>query len=254
MSNATQEFSLFKRLADEDPAKSSALTIVDCAQGGQAMAEWADPNARPWDVTRRRLAAAGVALPQVQVTWIKLANKMPRGDLRDHGKTLQADTLAVIQNAKALLPNLRVAYLSSRIYGGYATTPLNPEPYAYESAFVVRWLIQDQIAGGPALNFDAARGPVKAPLLLWGPYLWANGTTPRKADGLMFGREDLAGDGTHPSPSGRLKVARVMLHFFKTDPLARPWFAAHSLRGGAPAKRQTADVPVSPPSENKEGK
>jgi len=224
MSNATQEFSTFKRLADEDPAKSPRLTIVDCAQGGQAMAEWADPKARPWEVARERLASAGVSLQQVQVAWIKLANKMPQGTLQDHGKKLQADTLAVIQNARALFPNLRIAYLSSRIYGGYAGTPLNPEPYAYDSAFVVRWLVQDQVAGGAALNFDAARGPVKAPLLLWGPYLWANGSAPRKADGLVWLREDLAGDGTHPSESGRLKVTRLMLAFFKTDPLARPWF------------------------------
>src|SRR5205823_6465556 len=37
MSNATQEFSLFKEMADADSAKSPRLTIVDCAQGGQAM-------------------------------------------------------------------------------------------------------------------------------------------------------------------------------------------------------------------------
>src|SRR5262245_40796358 len=31
MSNATQEFSTFKRIADADTAKSATLTIVDCA-------------------------------------------------------------------------------------------------------------------------------------------------------------------------------------------------------------------------------
>ena len=41
----------------------------------------------------------------------------------------------ILNMAKERYPNLRVAYLSSRIYAGYATTPLNPEPYAYESAF-----------------------------------------------------------------------------------------------------------------------
>jgi hypothetical protein len=224
MSNATQEFSMFKRLADADTAKSAKLTIVDCAQGGQAMAEWAPPQAQPWSVAEQRIANHRVTPQQVQVAWIKLANKGPRGDLSEHGKKLQRDTLAVIQNAKARFPNLRLAYLSSRIYGGYATTRLNPEPYAYESAFAVRWLIQDQIKGEAALNFDAAKGEVKAPLLLWGPYLWANGTTPRKADGLFYQREDLAQDGTHPSNGGREKVAKVMLAFFKTDPLAKGWF------------------------------
>jgi hypothetical protein len=47
-----------------------------------------------------------------------------------------------------LLANLRVAYLASRIYGGYADGRLNPEPYAYEGEFVVRLLILSQIAAG----------------------------------------------------------------------------------------------------------
>jgi hypothetical protein len=232
MSNATQEFSVFKRIADADPAKSPALTIVDCAQGGQAMAEWTDPTARPWEEADRRLAAANVTAPQVQVAWIKLANKLPQGDLAEHGKKLQRDTLAVLHNAKARFPNLRIVYLASRIYGGYATTPLNPEPYAYESAFAARWLILDQIKGEAALNFDARRGPAKAPLLLWGPYLWADGTTPRKTDGLIWKRDDIANDGTHPSAAGREKVATLLLEFFKTDPLARPWFVSSEESAG----------------------
>lgn len=224
MSNATQEFSMFKRVADADSAKSPRLTIVDCAQGGQAMAEWVSPDAPPWREAERRLEAARVTPSQVQVAWIKLANKGPRGDLEEHGKKLQRDTLAVIQNAKAKFPNLRVVYLASRIYGGYAGGNLNPEPYAYESGFVARWLIQDQMKGDAALNFDATKGPVKAPVLLWGAYLWGDGTTPRQGDKLVWNREDLAGDGTHPSESGRRKVADLLLTFFKTDPLAKGWF------------------------------
>lgn len=37
--------------------------------------------------------------------------------------------------------------MSSRTYGGYATTELNPEPYAYQSGFSVKWLVQDQLEG-----------------------------------------------------------------------------------------------------------
>jgi hypothetical protein len=225
MSNATQEFSTFKRIADSNPAKSPKLTIVDCAQGGQAMAEWAPPQAAPWQEAERRLKTAGVTPEQVQIAWIKLANKMPRGDLEDHGRKLQRDTLAVIHNAKARFPNLRIAYLGSRIYAGYASGLLNPEPYAYESAFVARWLIQDQIAGKPELNYDPQKGEAKAPLLLWGAYFWGDGVTPRKGDNLVWQRDDFAGDGVHPSPGGREKVARMLLDFFKTDETAKPWFA-----------------------------
>lgn len=224
MSNATQEFSKFKQIADADPEKSSRLVIVDCAQGGQAMGQWAPPNAKAWTVAEERLHAAGVTNKQVQVCWIKLANPGPRGDFQEHAKKLESDTLAVVHNAKARFPNLRIAYLSSRIYGGYATTQLNPEPYAYEGAFAVRWLIQDQIRGNPDLNHDPARGPVKVPLLLWGPYLWGDGMTPRKSDGLIWERSDFGGDGTHPTESGRRKVAQLLLQFFKSDTTAKAWF------------------------------
>jgi Cu/Ag efflux protein CusF len=221
MSNATQEYSMFKQIADRDEKKSPLVAIVDCAQGGQAMAQWVDPKAKAWVEADRRLEAAKVSPKQVQVVWVKLANIAPRGDLSEHGKKLQKDTLAVVQNCKSRFPNLRIAYLGSRIYAGYATTGLNPEPYAYESAYVVRWLIQDQIKG----NADLSVADGKAPLLLWGPYFWGDGTTPRQSDKLIWERKDLAGDGTHPSQSGREKVANMLLTFFKTDPLASTWFA-----------------------------
>ncbi len=61
-------------------------------------------------------------------------------------------------------------------------------------------------------------------LLLWGPYFWADGLTPRQSDGLVWQRSDLGGDGTHPSDSGRQKVAEQLLKFFKTDDYAKTWF------------------------------
>jgi hypothetical protein len=155
----------------------------------------------------------------VQVAWIKLANVTPAGSLQEHGRKLESDTLAVLHNARALFPNLRIAYLGSRIYGGYASTLLNPEPYAYEGAFAVRWLIQRQLKGDPELAES------KSPLLLWGPYLWADGTKGRKLDNLVWERSDFGPDGTHPSDSGRQKVASLLLDFLTTDPLAKPWFA-----------------------------
>lgn len=222
MSNATQEFARFKQEADRSPRKSAKVVIVDCAQGGQAMAEWVPATGGPWQEAKRRLAAAKVSLLQVQVAWIKLANKGPAGSLIEHGHKLEADTLAVLHNARTLFPNLRIVYLGSRTYGGYATSSLNPEPYAYEGAFAARWLIQRQIKGDPEL----AEG--KSPLLLWGPYLWAEGAKGRKLDKLVWERVDFGGDGVHPSDSGRQKVAGLLLDFLAGDPLAKPWFARAS--------------------------
>lgn len=219
MSNATQEFSFFKGIADKDSRKSGKLTIVDCAQGGQTMAAWAQPEGRPWPEAMNRLKIAEVSPQQVQVAWVKLANAGPSGSKTDHLATLEADTLKVLHLLKERFPNLRIAYLGSRIYAGYATTGLNPEPYAYEGAFAVRHLIQQQVSGDESLDLN------KSPLLLWGPYLWADGEKGRKFDDLKYTKDDFGPDGTHPSNSGREKVANQLLEFFATSPLARTWFA-----------------------------
>jgi hypothetical protein len=51
------------------------------------------------------------------------------------------------------------------------------------------------------------------------------GLQPRQSDGLVWKREDLGGDGTHPSESGRRKVAELLLKFCKTDANVKSWFA-----------------------------
>jgi hypothetical protein len=231
MSNTTQEFSAFKTLADADPNKSPKVVIVDCAQGGQAAYQWAYPQAAsnkltPWDVMDQRILAAHVTAAQVQVVWLKQAEISPAklGAFPAHAESLRNDVAVILRQLKTRFPNLVIAYLSSRIYAGYATTQLNPEPYAYESAFSVRWLMEAQITNDPNLNCDPLKGEVKVPLLLWGPYLWADGIKPRQADGLVWTREDLGPDGTHPSPAGRQKVANMLLTFFQTDANARLWF------------------------------
>jgi hypothetical protein len=226
MSNTTMEFSRFKQVADADAAKSASLVIVDGAQGARTASVWAREDADVWGVVAERLRTAGVTAAQVQVVWLKQAEAGPNrlGEFPAHAKTLKDFVIADLNNAKKRFPNLRVAYLSSRIYGGYATTPLNPEPYAYEGAFAMRWVIQDQIKGDARLNYDATRGEVKAPLVLWGPYLWGDGETARK-DGLIWKTEDFTtNDGTHPSNSARQKVADLLLKFVKTDPTAKTWF------------------------------
>lgn len=227
MSNTTMEFSRFKQLADADPDKSPKVVIVDGAQGGQDAGRWSSPDLPAWKTLDSRLANAGVTPAQVQTVWMKHARIVPatHGEYPAHANELAGHIVASLNIAKQKFPNLRVAYLSSRIYAGYAVTGLNPEPYAYESGLVVRRLIREQIAGEPKLNYDPAKGEVKSPLLLWGPYLWADGATPRKSDGLTWNREDLGPDGTHPSnPSGREKVAKLLLEFMKNDPNARGWF------------------------------
>jgi hypothetical protein len=168
----------------------------------------------------------GVTPQQVQVAWLKQANAHPPDDFPLHAQQLRDDLIADVQIAHDFFPNLKICYCSSRIYGGYAPpNSLNPEPQAYESGFAVKWMIEQQIAGEAALNFDPSRGPVEAPLLLWGPYLWADGLTPR-SDGLTWQESDFEADHTHPGPAAEQKVADMLSQFFANEPTAKPWWAA----------------------------
>ncbi|MEO6461908.1 MAG: T9SS type A sorting domain-containing protein [Candidatus Eisenbacteria bacterium] len=180
-----------------------------------------------------RLRAVGAHPAQVQAVWLKEANKGPTQGFPLYAQMLRDDLRAVLQNLHAKFPNLKLCYMSSRIYAGYASTALNPEPYAYESAFAVRWLIEEQVAGSPALNHDPGAGPVMAPWLAWGPYLWADGLVPRAADGLTWACADFStNDGTHPATSGRAKVAQMLLDFFVSDPTSEPWFSIANVAAG----------------------
>ena len=242
MSNTTQEFWRFKELAEKDPDKAPWVAIVDGAQGGQDAAGWIGKESRTWEVAENRIRGQGFSPLQVQAIWLKQALKGPAalGEFPKHAERLRDDLIGILNGARKRYPNLRIAYLSSRIYGGYASSPLNPEPYAYESVYAVRWVIRAQMQDDPRLNMDEAKGEVRAPLLLWGPYLWADGTTPRKSDGLTWVRDDLGPDGTHPSPDmGRDKVGRLLLQFFKTSPYAGRWFLTPP-PGVSPAKPSAA--------------
>lgn len=209
MSDTTQEFSTFKRLAEADARKAASAVIVDGAQGGRTAQAWATQE-QPWEEAARRLGVAGVTAAQIQVLWIKQANAGPSAGWPAETDRLRDDVRKVIAKAREKYPNVRLVFLSSRIFAGYATTRLNPEPYAYEGAFAMRAVIREQPADGPAI--------------LWGPYLWTNGAKGRALDDLKWLPEDCANDGTHPSPSGQQKIGRLLLDFFTSNPHARPWF------------------------------
>ncbi|HEY6167512.1 MAG TPA: hypothetical protein VI454_05700 [Verrucomicrobiae bacterium] len=259
-SNPSIESEDFKRTADADPQKSPRVVIVNGCIGGRSAVMWAWDGADvlskteqerldkemdllrmpkgnrksavatpkdTWPTLAKRIEAAGLSPKQVQACWLKHveANPKPLGEFPAHARALQADITAILQIARHHYPNLRVVYLSSRTFGGWSGRASgSPEPYAYESGFGTRWIVQSQINGDAQLNFDPARGEVKAPLVLWGPYLWAQGNSPRKLDGLTWTQEDVRADQLHPSEAGCQKTTALLLNFSKTNEGAGRWF------------------------------
>lgn len=240
VSNTKIEFDRFIEVVESSPDVNTNLVLVNGAQGARALDDWAtDAAANPWENLRKDVAGEGLSALQVQVAWIKLPDKS-RGtvDLSDTDLELEQMT-KVLQIAKAEYPNLVLAFLSSRIYGGYGGAS-DSEPKAYQHGFAVKWLIERQIEGDPTLNADPDLGTVNAPWIGWGPYLWADGVSAR-SDGLVWTCADMSDDGIHPGPSAADKVATLLFAHFSDHETTRTWFI-----GDGPMATTTSTVPERP--------
>jgi hypothetical protein len=219
MSNVEQESQWVEFFARTDPLRSPAFRVVNGGMPGQSAQDWV----ASWPAIHARLlqllSAQGLTAEQVQVLLYKQATDTPTESFPVHARVLESRHETILQNLQKAFPNLRVGIIGARIYGGYSPDSVNPEPFAYESGFASKWLIERQIAGDPALNWDPRAGAVKVPWLTWGPYLWSDGALPR-LDGISWECGDFDPDGVHPSFIGAAKVAARTVRFLRTDPVA----------------------------------
>jgi len=180
---------------------------------------------------------------QVQVLWIKNANPRPgianertlcdatiSGCVNDNGTEAilyESQLGQMIRAARSRYPNLKEVFLSTRIYAGYATQGLSPEPYAYEYGYSAKWLIEAQIVQERNGSVDPVAGNMSytsgtAAWTAWGTYLWANGTI-ANSNGTTWLASDFQSDGTHPDAQGATKVVNLLMGFYTTSPYT-PWF------------------------------
>jgi len=180
---------------------------------------------------------------QVQVLWIKNANPRPgianertlcdatvSGCVNDGGTEAilyESQLGQIIRAAKLRYPNLKQVFLSTRIYAGYATQGLSPEPYAYEYGYSAKWLIEAQVLQERTGTVDPVAGNMSytsgsSAWTAWGTYLWANGTI-ANSNGTTWLASDFQSDGTHPDAQGATKVVNLLMSFYTTSPYT-PWF------------------------------
>jgi hypothetical protein len=247
MSNTTQEFcndvngpgscqsgTFMAQAAADAAVNHTTLAIVNGAAGGRAASSWVSASSVEYDRIRDTwLTPQGLSEKQVQIAWVKVANPGPTASLPKANAdafVLENEIGQIARALKTRYPNLRQVFLTSRLYAGYATTTLNPEPYAYESGYSVKWAIESQMRQMSGGLPDAQAGSLRydtgeAPWLAWGPYPWAAGAKPR-SDGLTWQASEFAADGTHPGTSARQKVGAMLLSFFRTSPVTSCWFVA----------------------------
>jgi hypothetical protein len=237
-SNTFQAFKGFMDRATDDKDIHPSVVLVNGAVGGVPASEAQKEDGKGpkgikyWEEVDRRLQARGVTRQQVQVVWLKETNPAPhKGGFPAYTQALEEQIAKIVQLLPGLFPKIKMVYLSSRTWAGWARVPDknpkrvepgNSEPYSYETGFAVKWLIEKQLSGDPALAFEGPQR--KAPWLSWGPYLWANGDRPRK-DGWSFQKSDFRDDDQmHHSATGMAKLGSELLRFFKSDTTTRVWF------------------------------
>lgn len=216
-----------------------SLVILNAAHEGFDAPAWYYPGnqANYTRIKDQILTPAGVTEKQVQAAWVQMMSNEDDPPLPIQSADayrVKGYIATALRNLKARYPNLQVAYLSSRVYGGYAApSSPKPEPYEYESVLSVRWVIMGQITlMRTGFLWDTRISDVNyetgvAPWVAWGPYFWANGTTPR-SDGLTWERDDFEADGQSLSPKGAQTAATMLFDFLLQEPTAANWFRSGS--------------------------
>ena len=154
-SNATQEWCngppvncqswTFKGRADADSRVNHVtLDIVNGAKGGEPAPNWDEPTDANYDrILTQVLTSQGLTEAQVQIIWLKLTTSGPTISLpNSNAEAFQLVGLLadIVRTFRIRYPNIRMVFVSSRIYAGYAGYPVpmsgaHPEPYAHESGF-----------------------------------------------------------------------------------------------------------------------
>jgi len=244
MSNVTQEFcaeagtvcnpwTLSGKAAADAAVNHTTLAIANGARGGQTADLWDDPTDANYNRVRDSvLTPAGLSEAQVQIVWLGAVRANPTVSLPNANSdayVLEGWLGNVVRSLKVRYPNLKQVFVSSRTYAGFATSTLNPEPYAYETGFAFKWLVEAQIRQLDNATMDSRAGDLslaKTAWLGWAAYFWAGDATHPRSDGFFWVRTDFEGDGTHEARPGEEKAATLLLDFFKSSPQARCWFLA----------------------------
>jgi Putative Ig domain/Abnormal spindle-like microcephaly-assoc'd, ASPM-SPD-2-Hydin len=230
-------FTQFQLTEQVDPTLNPNLVIVDGAIDGTNSPNYANFKDGSWQtILNFYLPYQNVTADQVVAVWLNDPHSQPKGTYPGDMAQQESDVISALQNMQIYFPNLKLAYIESMHYGGYATnspTEILPEPYAYETGFATQDVIADQINGQANLNYNPNNGPVVAPWLSWGTYDWANGMLPNGnalpvTSGLEWSCADLGPDGVHASTVGKYKDAALLTTFMKTDETVTPWYLAPS--------------------------
>lgn len=239
MSVARQTFDVaFRELhSDLDQGRNPAVVLIDGTTGGTYVNHWAagigpSPGFTDlWQKALDQLPGKGLTNLQVQAAFVMMIGNEATQTFPTNMQTYRDQMITILQELRTRFPNCRIAHLTTHpcLAWSAETDPIKQEPTAYENGFGVKWTIEEQIRGNPALKFTSP-GAV-APWIAWAPYVWADGTT---TSGAKWECSDFV-DSVHLSSQGQAKIGLDMDAFYNSASTATPWYQAPTL--GCVAKK-----------------
>lgn len=219
MSNTKRKAKGFTEVIRAEYQRRRDFTLFDACLFGRDLTylfnNW--PEYESWLLGRFANERINISPLQVQAMWWTNSVK---GQSKPKEETIYEAQLYyefVLNKAKQLFPNLRQVFVSSSGCSFYSKKPhLRREPNAgWEGEgvrnFVDTHLFEDDI------------------YVDWGPYMWADGPTPRRFDGLSWLPQHFEIDGLHPSPAGSAVWGQHLFRFFRDNPATAGWFVPPAL-------------------------
>jgi len=204
-------------------ATNPYLKLINCNNGAStsSLNSIANPNDPYWDHVNRVLFGAHAYHNQVEVIYLETEDSTSIQNFPARPKIFRDNIEAVMRTCKLKFKYLKLMYVSGRTTTFNVHAVQNVEPTPYYNGWADKFAIEDQINGKPGTEYKGNNAV--APLLTWGWYQWADGSSTPRKDGFTW-LESETEDGLHATKAGEDTLATRFQNFLLTDRYAKVWY------------------------------
>lgn len=209
-----------------NPLTNARLKMANCTngEGSASINSLMNPSDTIWPTILGKLNRRKLTPAQVQVIYLETDDSIQVSGFPDRPLRAKQEYLQALHVFKTTFPNVKLVYVLGR-----TTTFLsknkklihNVEPNPYYNGWACKWLIEDQMNNASGTTYKGSSPEV--PMLTWGWYQWAYGTSQPRQDGFTWEKSDTE-DGLHATPVGSDTLSGYFQNFLLTDKYAKNWY------------------------------
>jgi hypothetical protein len=212
---------------ESNPATNPQLKMVSCSDGKESASinQMMNPDDPYWSLVASRLDRHNLSPKQVEIIYLETedSTKALQG-FPARPYTFRDRMEAALRVFKTKFPKLKLVYVLGRTTTFSVSNPTNQEPDPYYNGWTCKFVIEDQINGVQGTDYKGLNAV--APMITWGWYEWANGTTTPRKDGFVWLQNETT-DGLHGTDAGEDTLSTRFQNFLLTDNNAKIWYTKH---------------------------